>query len=128
MIDYDDFEEEQRRREAEYDSISEYLEKQKNIKKEVNRLKRLFREIDENKKTGVYHNRRCCFHDNYHAGPERKNYKRRNDGHVQKWRKSIRNKAKSGRSTVSADVAETDTGDEDIGKLPASDAKSNAKR
>lgn len=54
MIDYDDFEEEQRRREAEYDSISEYLEKQKNIKKEVNRLKRLFREIDENKKKLVF--------------------------------------------------------------------------
>ena len=54
MINYDDFEEEQRRREAEYDSISEYLEKNKRIKKEVNRLKRLFREIDENKKKLVF--------------------------------------------------------------------------
>lgn len=54
MINYDDFEEEQRRREAEYDSISEYLEKNKRIKKEVNRLKRLFRGIDENKKKLVF--------------------------------------------------------------------------
>lgn len=54
MINCDDFEEEQRRREAEYDSISEYLEKNKRIKKEVNRLKRLFRGIDENKKKLVF--------------------------------------------------------------------------
>lgn len=50
MVDYEDFEKEAARREAEYDSISEYLEKQKRIKKEVNRLKRLFAKIDENKK------------------------------------------------------------------------------
>lgn len=54
MIEYDDFEEEERRREAEYDSVSEYLEKQKRIKKEVNRLKRLFKDIDENKKKMVF--------------------------------------------------------------------------
>lgn len=50
MIDYDEFEEEQRRREAEFDSVAEYLEKKKRIDKEVRRLKRLFSKIDENKK------------------------------------------------------------------------------
>lgn len=54
MIDYDEFEEEQRRREAEFDSISEYLEKKKRIDKEVRRLKRLFSKIDENKKKLVF--------------------------------------------------------------------------
>lgn len=44
------WEEEELRREAEYDSISSYLEKQKRIKKEMNRLRKLFAEIDENKK------------------------------------------------------------------------------
>lgn len=54
MIDYEEFEKEQARREAQYDSVSEYLEKQKRIKKEINRLKRLFSKIDENKKKLVY--------------------------------------------------------------------------
>lgn len=54
MIDYDEFEEEQRRREAEFDSVSEYLEKKKRIDKEVRRLKRLFLKIDENKKKLVF--------------------------------------------------------------------------
>ena len=50
MIDYGDFEEEAAKREAEYDSISEYLERKKDIKKEEHRLKRLFSKIDGNKK------------------------------------------------------------------------------
>lgn len=50
MINYDEYEKEAQRREAEYDSISEYLDKQKRIKKEVNRLKKVFAKIDENKK------------------------------------------------------------------------------
>lgn len=54
MVDYEDVEKEAARREAEYDSISEYLEKQKRIKKEVSRLKRLFSKIDENKKKLVH--------------------------------------------------------------------------
>lgn len=54
MIDYDEFEEEQQRREAEFDSISEYLEKKKRIDKEIRRLKRLFSKIDENKKKLVF--------------------------------------------------------------------------
>lgn len=50
MITDREFEREQQRREAEFDSISSYLEKEKKIKREVNRLKKLFVEIDENKK------------------------------------------------------------------------------
>ena len=50
MISDEEFEKEECRREAEYDSVSGYLEKQKRIKKEVNRLRKLFKEIDENKK------------------------------------------------------------------------------
>lgn len=50
MITDEEFEKEELRREAEYDSISSYLEKQKRIKKEVNRLRKTFKEIDENKK------------------------------------------------------------------------------
>lgn len=50
MISEDEFEKEERRREEEYDSISNYVEKQKRIKKEISRLRRLFKEIDENKK------------------------------------------------------------------------------
>lgn len=50
MISESDFEKEELRREAEYDSISEYLEIQKRIKKESARLRKLFKEIDENKK------------------------------------------------------------------------------
>ena len=49
-----EFEKELAKREAERDSISEYLEKQKRIKKEVNRLKKLFKDIDENKKELVF--------------------------------------------------------------------------
>lgn len=54
MINYDDFEEEALKREAEYDSISGYLEKKKRIEKEERRLKRLFSKIDENKKKLVF--------------------------------------------------------------------------
>lgn len=50
MVTEEEFLKEEIRREAEYDSISEYVEKQKRIKREVNRLKKLFKEIDENKK------------------------------------------------------------------------------
>lgn len=50
MITDKEFEKEELRREAEYDSISSYIEKQKRIKKEVNRLRKTFKEIDENKK------------------------------------------------------------------------------
>ena len=50
MISDDEIWEEEIKREAEYDSVSSYLEKQKRIKKEINRLKKLFRDIDENKK------------------------------------------------------------------------------
>lgn len=49
-----EFEEEQAKREAEYDSISEYLEKQKRIKKEERRLKRLFSKIEPNKKNLIF--------------------------------------------------------------------------
>lgn len=45
-----EFEKEQIRREAEYDSISGYVDKTKRINKELRRLKKLFGEIDENKK------------------------------------------------------------------------------
>jgi hypothetical protein len=50
MITDREFEKEQIRREAEYDSISSYMDKTKRIKKELNRLKKLFCEIEENKK------------------------------------------------------------------------------
>ncbi len=49
-----EFEEEERKREEEYDSISEYLETQKRIKKEENRIKRLFAKIEKNKKNLVF--------------------------------------------------------------------------
>lgn len=45
-----EWEKEQIRREAEYDSISGYVDKTKRINKELRRLKKLFGEIDENKK------------------------------------------------------------------------------
>jgi len=45
---------EEARREAEYDSISGYLDTQSRIKKEVSRLKRLFSKIDANKKKLVF--------------------------------------------------------------------------
>lgn len=37
-----------------YDSAADYLEESKRIKKEVNRLKKLFKDIDENKKKLVF--------------------------------------------------------------------------
>lgn len=49
-----EYEEELRKREEEYDSISRYLEKQKRIEKEEKRLRRLFVKIDENKKKLVF--------------------------------------------------------------------------
>lgn len=45
-----ELEREQIRREAEYDSISLYVDKTKRIGKELRRLKKLFGDIDENKK------------------------------------------------------------------------------
>ena len=56
MIDRDDkrYMDEEARREAQYDSISEYLDKQNRIKKEVARLKRLFSKIDPQKKKLVF--------------------------------------------------------------------------
>ena len=53
MVDYDDVLVEIEREEK-VDSATEYLEKTKRIKKEVARLKRLFKEIDENKKKLVF--------------------------------------------------------------------------
>lgn len=50
MISDEEFEKEECRREAEYDSVSNYVDKQKRIKKEIGRLRKLFKEIDENKK------------------------------------------------------------------------------
>lgn len=50
MITEEEFLKEEIRREAEYDSISGYVEKNKRIKREINRLKKIFKEIDENKK------------------------------------------------------------------------------
>lgn len=42
------------KKEAEYDSISEYLDKVNRIKKEIRRLKRLFTDIADNKKKLVF--------------------------------------------------------------------------
>ncbi len=53
MVDYDDVLDEVEREER-IDSVTEYLEKTKQIKKEVVRLKRLFKGIDENKKKLVF--------------------------------------------------------------------------
>lgn len=53
MVDYDEILAEVEREEK-VDSAAEYLEKTKRIKKEVARLKRLFKEIDENKKKLVF--------------------------------------------------------------------------
>lgn len=53
MPDYDDVLNEVAREEK-IDSITEYLEKTKRIQKEVTRLKRLFKGIDENKKKLVF--------------------------------------------------------------------------
>lgn len=54
MYDMDDAEEEMAKREATVDSAAAYLEKCKRVKKEVNRLKKLFKNIDENKKKLVF--------------------------------------------------------------------------
>lgn len=53
MMDYDAVLDEIEREEK-VDSAAEYLEKTKRIKKEATRLKRLFKEIDENKKKLVF--------------------------------------------------------------------------
>lgn len=53
MVDYDDILDEVKREEK-VDSAAAYLEKTKRIKKESARLKRLFKEIDENKKKLVF--------------------------------------------------------------------------
>ena len=53
MVDYDDILDEIDREEK-VDSATEYLEKTKRIQKEVRRLKRLFKEIDKNKKDLVF--------------------------------------------------------------------------
>jgi hypothetical protein len=47
---YDIDEIDEAKKEAEYDSVSGYLEKTRRIKKEIGRLKKLFSNIDENKK------------------------------------------------------------------------------
>lgn len=52
MVDWDEVE--QRKKEEEFDSISNYLEKVKRIKKESNRLRKLFSNIDKNKKSLVF--------------------------------------------------------------------------
>lgn len=53
MVDYDDVLEEVEREEK-VDSAANYLEKVKRIKKEETRIKRLFKEIDENRKKLVF--------------------------------------------------------------------------
>ncbi len=53
MPDYDEILDEVEREEK-IDSVTEYLEKTKRISKEVTRLKRLFKCIDENKKKLVF--------------------------------------------------------------------------
>lgn len=53
MVDYEDVLAEVEREEK-VDSAADYLEKVKRIKKEETRLKRLFKEIDENKKKLVF--------------------------------------------------------------------------
>lgn len=53
MVDYDDVLDKVEREEK-VDSAIDYLEKTKRIKKEMARLKRLFREIDDKKKKLVY--------------------------------------------------------------------------
>lgn len=54
MIDRELIEKELQKREAAYDSASDYLEKTSRIKKEKARLRRLFKEVDDNKKKLVY--------------------------------------------------------------------------
>ncbi len=50
IMDQEDIWEEVVKREEKRDSATLYLEKQKQIKKEIGRLRRLFKDIDENKK------------------------------------------------------------------------------
>lgn len=50
MVSQEEIEKWELKREEKRDSAAAYLEKEKRIKKEINRLKRLFKEIDENKK------------------------------------------------------------------------------
>ncbi|MFZ5352751.1 MAG: hypothetical protein ACOZCL_08510 [Bacillota bacterium] len=50
----DSFEEMEAKKEAEYDSISGYLEKTKRVNAEIKRLRRLFSKIDKNKKSLVF--------------------------------------------------------------------------
>lgn len=54
VADPEDVEAEMARREADYDSASEYLEKHKRIKDEAARLRRLFSKIDPKKKQLVF--------------------------------------------------------------------------
>ena len=54
MVTPEEIEEEAMRRDEKADSISQYLDKQKRIKRETGRLKRLFKGIDENKKKLVF--------------------------------------------------------------------------
>ncbi len=54
VAETEDVEAEMARREADYDSASEYLEKQNRIKKEAARLRRLFSKIDPKKKSLVF--------------------------------------------------------------------------
>ncbi len=50
ILDSEEVWEEVVKREEKRDSAAQYLEKQKQIKKEINRLRKLFKDIDENKK------------------------------------------------------------------------------
>ena len=50
IMDQEEVLEEVIKREEKRDSAAAYLEKQKQIKKEISRLRRLFKDIDENKK------------------------------------------------------------------------------
>ena len=50
ILDSEEVWEEIVKREEKRDSAAQYLEKQKKIKKEINRLRKLFKDIDENKK------------------------------------------------------------------------------
>ena len=54
MVNMEEIEAEELKKKKKSDSISNYLEKKKRIKKEVARLKRLFKEIDDNKKKLVF--------------------------------------------------------------------------
>lgn len=53
MVDREDILEEIEREEKR-DSVAGYIEKTRQIKREINRLKKLFKDIDENKKKLVY--------------------------------------------------------------------------